>query len=299
MTWITNSKNIQVLLLSMILLCGCYHNQPKNYGKVDTALFLSDAAQQPLVVAFGGSEGGNIYAHEDTKEVRELFLKNGFSFLSIGYFNSLTTPAEIDRISISAIYDTIRAIANHPKIDKDQIILLGGSRGGELVLNIASHYSDFAAIVAIVAPNVNLPSRFGWNATSSWTYKDEELPYVPASNTSLQKLQGSFYDGILEMVKENGTNGRGTIEVEKINCPILFISAKNDEVWPSTLMAEKMTERLKKNNFRYFYQHIAAGGNHSEPARHFDLVIDFLATLKKSKGGREHSNPSPAAAIRK
>ncbi len=235
MICITNKKNgtqklIQILFLLTILIYSCFSNQPKNYGKVDAKLFLSDLVQQPLVVAFGGSEGGNIYAHEEAKEVRELFLKNGFALLSIGYFNSLNSPAQIDRISISAIYDTIKAIANHPKIDKDRIVLLGSSRGGELVLNIGSRYNDFDAIVAIVAPSLNLPSRFGWNSTSSWTYNDKEIPYVHASNNSIKKLKYNFYDGILEIIKENEVMDVGKIEIEKIKCPILFISAKKDEV---------------------------------------------------------------------
>ena len=267
----------QILFLITILIWSCDPQQPKNYGKVDAKLFLSDSVRQPLVVAFGGSEGGNIYAHDETKEVRELFLKNGFAFLSVGYFKSVNTPPEIDRIAISAIYDTIRTIANHPKIDKDRIALLGSSRGGELVLNIGSHYSDFSAIVAIAAPSFNLPSRFGWNSTSSWSFNDEEIPYARVSNNSLKKLRdGDFYGGISEMLKENGTRAEGNIQTEKIDCPILFISAKRDEVWPSTLMAEQMIERLKKNNFQYFYQHIPVDGNHAEPAKHFDLIIDFL-----------------------
>ncbi len=282
MTCITNTKTttqrlIRILCLLVIMVYGCGLKQPKNYGRVDTALFLSDGELQPLVVGFGGSEGGNVYASEETKEVRELFLKNGFAFLSVGYFRSANTPPEIDRISINVIYDTIQTIASHPKIDRDRIVLLGGSRGGELALNIGSHYSGFGAIVAIVAPGFNLPSRFGWNATSSWSFNNEEIPYAPASKNALKKLtDGDFYGGVLEMSKENDVQDEGRIQIEKMDCPVLFISAKEDEVWPSTLMAEQMVERLKKNNYRYFYQHIPVNGNHAEPAKHFDLIIDFL-----------------------
>lgn len=33
-----------------------------------------------LIVAFGGSEGGNIFAKEETKDLRTKFLRLGFSF---------------------------------------------------------------------------------------------------------------------------------------------------------------------------------------------------------------------------
>lgn len=147
---------------------------------------------------------------------------------------------------------------------------------------IGSHYSDFSAIVAIAAPSFNLPSRFGWNSTSSWSFNNEEIPYPRVSNNSLKKLRdGDFYGGISGMLKENEARDEGNIQIEKIDCPVLFISAKRDEVWPSTLMVEQMIERLKKNNFQYFYQHIPVDGNHTESAKHTDLIINFLTNNMK------------------
>lgn len=46
-------------------------------------------------------------------------------------------------------------------------------------------------------------------------------------------------------------------------------------------MAEQMFERLRKNNYQYFYQHIPVDGNHAEPTKHFDLIIDFLVNDRK------------------
>ncbi len=272
-----------VMIFTLLLFLGCTSQPPFNYGKVEHKLFLNDNEKQPLVVGFGGSEGGNIYAKKETKELREKILENGFAFLSIGYFGTTSTPKEIDRISLNAIYDTINKIAGHPKIDKNRIVLLGGSRGGELVLNLGVHFKDFDAIIAMVAPNINLPSKFGINANSSWTYYDKEIPYARASKNSIQKIRkGDFHSGMKSILKENETSNFGKIEIEKINCPVLLISAQQDEVWPSTEMAEQMIKRLNNKNLKHSFEHIPLEGNHSEPVKRIDLIVEFLNnTLNK------------------
>ena len=135
---------------------------PRNHGHVDLKLFLAETEDQPLIVAFGGSEGGNVFASDQLKQERDKYLERGYAILAVGYFGTKTTPPSMDRISLNAIHDSITNIlSQHPEINKNKIALYGGSRGGELVLNLASRYQDYDAVIAIVPPNVTLPTRFG------------------------------------------------------------------------------------------------------------------------------------------
>ncbi|MEM6629079.1 MAG: acyl-CoA thioester hydrolase/BAAT C-terminal domain-containing protein [Bacteroidota bacterium] len=271
------SYKLCLLIVCGLGVIGCSPLEPKNYGKTEAKLFLSGGKQQPLVVGFGGSEGGNIYAEEQSQELRNRLLDQGFAFLAIGYFDGTNTPKAIDRISLSAIYDTINSQADRVEIDKNRIALLGGSRGGELVLNLGSHYKGFKAIVVLGAPNVSLPAHFGWNPTSSWMIHGEELDFIPASDASIKKVRkASFFEGMKSLLKENEGKEIGKIEVEKIGCPLLMISARQDEVWPSTYMAEQMMERLKTHNFSHEYIHIPIDGNHAELSEQTGLIIEFL-----------------------
>jgi acetyl esterase/lipase len=144
---------------------------PKNYGAVDYQLFLSGNEKSAMIVGFGGSEGGMIYAGQETQHLRDSILALGYHFLAVAYFGTPQTPKRLDRISLDAIHDTIKSISQHPLIDTHRIAVFGGSRGGELVLNLASRYDDIAAVIAIVPSNVSLPSKFGWGETSSWTFE--------------------------------------------------------------------------------------------------------------------------------
>ena len=267
-----------LLTIAIIVFFSFYDSAlPKNHGVVDVQLFLGESQNQPLIVAFGGSEGGNVMASDPLKETRDQFLQLGYAFLAIGYFGTENTPKTLDRVSLNAIYDSIISACTHSKVNKDKIILYGGSRGAELILNLASRYEDIDAVVALSPANVSLPSKFGWSESSSWTFHNEEVPYITGSKESIQLIsKGDFYNGFSEMLKDTQSVKAAEINVEKINCPILILSGKGDEVWPSTFMANKIVERLRSNNFSHPYEHISFEGGHAEPARHSDVVFEFL-----------------------
>lgn len=249
----------------------------KRHGIVESILYLGDSEKQPLVVAFGGGGGGNDWSRTYLKGKRDSLNKKGFAVLAIGYFKSDGTPKYLDRISLDAIRDSILSVAQHPKIDKSKIILIGGSRGGELVLNLASRYNDFKGVIAMSTSNVSFPA-LTWSAnTSAWTYGNQEVPYVPAPlKTIFPALKGDLYTAHSMMLADKDAVNKAEIEVEDIKGPILLVSGKNDDQWPSAEMSDQIVKRLENNNFQYYYAHIKLDGGHTAPLDHFDLIIKFL-----------------------
>ena len=199
--------------------------------------------------------------------------------MAIGYFKSNGTPKNLDRISLDAISDTIMNIAQNDKIDATKIALIGGSKGGELILNLASRFNYFNAVIAMSTSNVSF-SAITWSAnTSSWTYKNKEVAYVPAPfKTISPALKGDLYTAHSMMLEDEQAVKRAEIAVENINCPILIMSGKDDDQWPATEMSDRIMERLKKNNFKYYKEHAILDGGHIEPLRQFNLVCEFLET---------------------
>ena len=256
----------------------------KQHGIVESILFLGEAEKQPLLVAFGGGGGGNDWSRTYLKEKRDSLNKKGYALLAIGYFQSNGTPSNLDRISLDAIHDSILSAAKHPKIDGSRIILMGGSRGGELALNLASRYNDFKGVIAMSASNVSFPA-LTWSAnTSSWTYKNQEVPYVPALlKTISPALKGDLYAAYSMMLEDKEAVKRAEIEVEKINGSVLLLSGINDDQWPATEMSDQIVNRLQHNNFKHYYAHIKLNGGHIAPLENFNLVYDFLETHFKTK----------------
>jgi hypothetical protein len=126
-------KNI-LLVISLIFIVGITYiftyvpSLPEENGIVETLLYLGDSDNQPLIVAFGGGEGGIDWHRNHMKGKRDSLIQKGYAILAIGYFNADGTPRNLDRISLDAISDTIMNIAKKNKIDESKIALIGGSK---------------------------------------------------------------------------------------------------------------------------------------------------------------------------
>lgn len=268
---------VLVLVTGVVYLFTYVPSLSKQHGVVETILYLGDSDNQPLIVAFGGAEGAIDWHRNHMKTKRDSLIQKGYAILAIGYFNAEGTPGDLDRISLDAISDTIMSIAKNPKIDESKIALIGGSRGGELVLNLASRFNHFNAVIVMSTSNVSFPA-ITWSAnTSSWTYKNKEVSYVPAGlNTISPALKGDLYTAHSLMLEDEEAVKKAEIQVENINGPILILSGKDDDQWPATTMSNRIIERLKENNFKFYKEHIILDGGHIEPLKQFNLVYDFL-----------------------
>lgn len=273
-----------LLILALALVSGIVYiftyvpSLSKQQGVVETQLYLGDSDNQPLIVAFGGAEGGIDWHRNHMKSKRDSLIQKGYVILAIGYFNAEGTPKNLDRISLDAISDTIMNIAKrNSKINESKIALIGGSRGGELVLNLASRFDHFNAVIAMSTSNVSFPA-ITWSAnTSSWTYKGKEVAYVPAPlKTISPALKGDLYTAHKMMLEDKEAVKKAEIEVENINGAILILSGKNDDQWPASEMSDQLIQRLKNKKFKHYNKHIAIDGGHIAPLEHFNLVYDFL-----------------------
>jgi uncharacterized protein len=276
------SKRI-LLIIPLIFIAGIIYiftyvpSLPKESGIVETLLYLGNSDNQPLIVAFGGAEGGIDWHRNHMKSKRDSLIQKGYAILAIGYFNADGTPKNLDRISLDAISDTIMNIAKNPKIDESKIALIGGSRGGELVLNLASRFDHFNAVIAMSTSNVTFPA-ITWSAnTSSWTYKGEEVPYVPAPVKIIgPALKGDLFTAHKMMLEDKEASKKAEIEVENIKGAILILSGKNDDQWPASEMSDQLIQRLESKKFKHYKEHIKLDGGHIAPLKHFNLVYDFL-----------------------
>lgn len=280
-----------LLILALALISGIVYiftyvpSLSEQHGIVETKLYLGNSDNQPLIVAFGGGGGGNDWSRNYMKGKRDSLNEKGYAVLAIGYFKSNGTPKSLDRISLDAISDTIMNIAKNLKIDESKIALIGGSRGGELVLNLASRFDHFNAVIAMSTSNVSFPA-ITWSAnTSSWTYKGKEVSYVPAPlKTISPALKGDLYIAHKMMLEDKEASKKAEIQVENINGAILILSGKNDDQWPASEMSDQLIQRLKNKNFKYYNEHIKLDGGHIAPLEHFNLVYDFLDKYLSTEG---------------
>lgn len=266
---------IFLLLLSSSLLT---HAQLKlSTPNVESILYLGTGKKQPLIVAFGGSEGGNAWTSDRWKKIRDGFIQRGYAFLAIGYFGAKGTPDTLNKIAIDGVYAAIKTAAKHKGVNRKKIAVIGGSRGADLALLLGSYYKDIDCVVGLMASSAVFPGHTQHFSTSCWTYQNEELPFIPVNEAAVPHLMKRNLRASFEaMLKDTAAAEKAAIKVEKINGPVLLLSATKDEVCPSTPMAESIVQRLQANNFKFHFEHKAIEGGHAAPLKHFDLVMQFL-----------------------
>lgn len=277
----TNMNKIhyqKIIFLGLFLFISTFSfAQRLDAPQVDAQLFVGQGKKQALIVGLGGSEGGNAWASDYWAATRNQFIKQGYAFLAIGYFNSKGAPDTLNQIDIDKVHDAILLAAKNPLVDPQKIAIIGGSRGADLALLIGSYYQDIKCVVGIVASHAVFPGHTNHFSTSAWRFKGKELPFVPVNEDSVPFLMKRDLRGAFEaMLKDTVAEQKALIKVEQLNGPILLLSATKDEICPSGPMAEKMMARLKAKNFPFPYQHLSIEGGHAAPLQHFDAIFEFL-----------------------
>lgn len=258
---------------------------PAQYGKVDARLYLTPegtalpkgSPKRPLLVAMGGAEGGNPWAGPRAQSMRNLFLSDGYAFLALGYFGAPGLPEKLDRIAIDAVRDAILEAAKDPAVDARCIALIGGSKGAELALSMASRYPVIKAVAAVVPGSAVFVGHTDQFDTSSFSENGVELPYVPMTEKAVPALLAGDKRKVFDlMMEDTAAVERARIPVENINGPVFFLSATQDELWASKEMADQMMHTLKQAKFAHAFEHVAIEGGHGAPMRRLDLVRKFL-----------------------
>jgi dienelactone hydrolase len=237
----------------------------------------------PGVIILGGSEGGLFEPHA------RAFAANGFAALTLAYFGYPNLPDELVEIPLEYFDRAITWMKAQPKVKAGGLGLVGGSKGGELALLVASRNSDVRAVVAMT------PAAHAWEGhtmrffspdytpVSSWSLGGKPLPYISfkvSAEDKEKEMKGElasfvsyFRDGLAQA--DPATVEKATIPVEKIQSPILLISGTDDRIWPAGEHCAAIMARLKKNGFPYEVKHLSneKGGHNS--------CIPFLITANR------------------
>ena len=237
----------------------------------------------PGIILLGGSNGGAI------KWMAKAIASDGFSVLTLPYWKYPDLPQKMVNIPLEYFLKATKWMKKQKPVKKGKIGLIGGSRGGELVLLLGSMFDEFKVIVAWV------PAAHLWQGMEftklvpCWIYKGKPLPYLGSVITEeeLKKFNtgaiSSFRQYFEEDLKKLDPDliKKAVIPVEKIKAPILMVSGTDDWTWPSAEFSEMIIERLNKHDFKFDYKHIKG-----ENAGHQVFIPDFIpGTYRAFNGG--------------
>lgn len=182
------------------------------------------------VLVIGGSNGG--YASQTVgKELADA----GYPALTLAYFQNWKgepagVPDALSRIPLEYAFKAIDWLKTQSGVRR--VVLMGHSRGTELVLETSVHRSDVAGVVVFAPSSLRFGSVSGWRA--GWTLNGKALPYL-----------GGVYTTPKDFDEALGGRDRkqAEIAVEKIHAPLLLVSSTADGTWPSARMADEIAAR--------------------------------------------------------
>lgn len=270
------------LLVTMSLSCtagvaaSCdYTIEKVTYKNLVAQAYVPKADKKiPVVIAFGGSEGGISTGASSG----ELLAPHCIAVLALAYFKEAGLPPTLDQIPLDYFVDAIDSISRLSGVDATRIGMLSGSRGSEAALLVASLDARIKSVV------IATPSEVAWygktQPRSAWTYQGNDIPALAVQDDP-SIAQAKRFDDTLDRV-DDWAHYR--IPVERINGPILLVSARNDEIWPSTRMSNDIVAHLKAHKFRYPVRHDSYPTGHGfsqevAPTIKASVVARFLDTL--------------------
>jgi dienelactone hydrolase len=195
-------------------------------------------------------------------------------------------PSGFLRIPLEYLHTGLRWLLDQPGVRGPRVGVTGASKGGELTLLLAATFEEVGAAVARVPSGVVWMGRDpDGNTGSTWTYRGEELPYVPFSPLaqSDRPADGSpvsirpVYEAALA---DTARVSAAEIPVERSRGPILMISAGKDAQWPSTPLAEIAERRAARFGFTSI-EHLRypdAGHMIGPPGRAFPFAMAHPVT---------------------
>lgn len=196
---------------------------------------------------------------------------DGYCVLVLAYFGTPSLPEHLREVPLEYFGTAFRWLAAQDQVVPDDYELIGGSRGGELALLVASRDPQVRAVVAIDPSSVLFPSpptgvfdAIGRHH-AAWTQNGQALPFVqvPLSFAAISGLIAGKQRGMLELALAKGLAADdAAIPVERINGPLLCISNLRDEIWPSSVMCDQTEDRLSRRAHRFAFERISFDETH-------------------------------------
>lgn len=250
---------------------GVTRREIRDEGLSATLFTPATPGPHPVVMVLNGSGGG-------INEPRAaLYASRGYAALAVGYFKS---PGRSDYISDTHLeyFETALQWIHRELHPKDGFVALSGqSRGGELVLLLGSLFPDLVKAVVGYVPSAlvhcaqNACDPAKGREGPAWIFRGQPLTDIWTNN---RWASWAPWDegpeprrhtaAMLTALQDPDAVERARIRVERIDGPVMLLSATDDGSWPSSLYSKMVKDHLAAHHHPYPVEHHDwEGGGHA------------------------------------
>ncbi len=199
------------------------------------------------IVLLGGSEGGlGLGAGRMAKALQA----EGYAVLHASYFAAPGQPKKLELVALETFDRAIDWLKAQGEVDAERIAIVGGSKGAEAALIVATRHPELRAIVAGMPSNVawqgidfNIVNMIVNPPNGSWSLAGKAIPFLPYGQP--KKFGGPIADVYLAGLEALAQHENAIIPIEQSKAAILLICGKADTLWPSCPMADRVKARAE------------------------------------------------------
>jgi dienelactone hydrolase len=257
-----NGRRAEITLVRRIAGPGVTRHVIRTDGIVGTLFLPPGPGPHPAVMVVSGGGGG-------IDEFRGAILaSHGYAALALGHFAVEGRPRGLVNIPLEYFETAIGWMRAQKWFDSRLLAVWGASRGGELALLLGATFPEINAVAAWVPSGVVFwalgnAEPDDTRPRAAWTFRDRALPYLQENNTSGDPpptrppghavAYTPFYRSQL---RDARAVERATIPVEKIRGPVQLVSGVDDQMWPSSDLADIALRRLETHHHPFPFRHL-------------------------------------------
>ncbi|MEG1044500.1 MAG: acyl-CoA thioester hydrolase/BAAT C-terminal domain-containing protein, partial [Oscillospiraceae bacterium] len=163
-------------------------------------------------------------------------------------------------------FQTILDYAKKNCTSTDIITVIGSSKGAEMALLLQNYYPEITNLV-LFSPSSHVFQGLGDEATSSWSFKGEPIPFVDFKSSSLMSraelmssdmfyTNYSFRSRYSSSLKNSDNADAAKIKTDNFKGKILLFAGEDDRYWNSAAMAKEIYEDNKDKAEIYTYPNV-------------------------------------------
>jgi dienelactone hydrolase len=218
-----------------------------------------DAGPRAAVITLGGGSGGLGFSDF----VAAVLASRGIPALALAYFRYEGRPPWLANIPLEYFDGAIDWLHRQPGVARSKVGVLGTSRGGELALLLGATLPRVGAVVAYVPSSVVWPGNAQGLVVPAWTHRGAPLPFMAqpplppelAAATRREPVTATLFARY--WLTNAAEVAQASIPVERIGGPVLLISGRDDQSWPSDEMARAVVDRLAAHHHPFPVQHLS------------------------------------------
>ncbi|XP_069494873.1 acyl-coenzyme A thioesterase 1-like [Ambystoma mexicanum] len=205
---------------------------PVREGKIRATFFQPvGVGPFPGIIDIYGTGGG-------LPEYRaSLLASRGFATLALAYYGYEDLPKQMKEFHLEYFEDAVNYMLGHPQVRGPGIGLLGHSKGGDLVVSMASFLKGITATATVNGAIVTVGATL--------RYKDVIMPPIGADLKRIKLVKPGLAN-VVEALNSplEAENRKYLIPIEKAEGKFLFIVGEDDQNWKSELYANMAADIL-------------------------------------------------------